>query len=102
MAGNHVNIGRRMVGVEGLLGREIVDLEGRFIGELHDIVLDVETGRIAHVFIALNAPRYSDQRVLAPWDALHVEAETQRLRLNTRIGAQERGPPMANRRFAND
>lgn len=70
------------VSVDSLLGHEIVDLEGRPIGELDDIVLDIASGRIAYVFIALNQRKYPDQRVVAPWNALFIEPETQRLRLN--------------------
>ena len=106
MAGDLGTANRGMVGVDGLLGCEIVDLEGRTIGELHDIVFDVGSGRITHVFIAMNAPRYADQRVMAPWDALHVESDTRRLRINMRADTDGLGPPMPKGaglgRFAND
>lgn len=93
MAGNLETLTNSMVGADGLLGREIVDLEGRPIGQLHDIVFDIPSGRIAHVFIAMNQPRYADQCVLAPWDALHVESDTRRLRINVRTDAHGCGPP---------
>jgi len=106
MAGNLETLTNRMVGADGLLGQEIVDLEGRPIGQLHDIVFDLASGRIAHVFIAMNQPRYADQCVLAPWDALHVESDTRRLRINVRTQAHERVPPAPEEpvadRFAND
>ncbi len=106
MAGDLGTANRGMVGVDSLLGCEIVDLEGRTIGELHDIVFDVGSGRITHVFIAMNAPRYADQRVMAPWDALHVESEARRLRINTRADSDGRGPAVpkgpALGRFGND
>ena len=75
---------RGSVGVESLLGCDIVDLEGRRIGELHDIVFDLASGQITHVFIAMNEPRYSDQRVMVPWNAFRVENDARRLRINTR------------------
>ncbi len=85
---------RTSVGVDSLLGCDIVDLEGRRIGELHDIVLDIASGRITHVFIAMNEPRYSDQRVMVPWSAFRVENDARRLRINTRTDSSERGRPM--------
>ena len=71
------------VGVDTLLHREIVDLQGRRIGELHDIVFDIASGRISHVFIAMNECKYPDQRVMAPWDAILVEPDTRRLRFKS-------------------
>jgi sporulation protein YlmC with PRC-barrel domain len=101
-----------MVGVDSLLGCDIVDLEGRRIGELHDIVLDIASGRITHAFIAMNEPRYADQRVMVPWSAFRVEYEARRLRINPRADSSERGrsekkgPALerawAGSRFAND
>ncbi|MEO8346079.1 MAG: PRC-barrel domain-containing protein [Betaproteobacteria bacterium] len=73
--------------VEGLLGQEIVDLDGRKIGELHDVVLDRTSGKIVYVFIALNQNKYADQRVMARWDALSVECGSRRLRMNTRAAS---------------
>ena len=106
MAGNLETFTNRMVGADGLLGQEIVDLEGRPIGQLHDIVFDVASGKIAHVFIAMNQPRYADQCVRAPWDALQVESGTRRLRINVRTDARGSGPPAPEKpeadRFAND
>lgn len=106
MAGRSSNHQNRLVGADDLLGCEIVDLEGRPVGALHDIVIDIESGRIAHVFIAMNKPTYADQCVLAPWNALHVEAQTRRLRIQVRNGTQERGSPVpverSNERFVND
>ena len=103
---------RGMVGVDSLLGCDIVDLEGRRIGELHDVVLDIASGRITHVFISMNEPRYSDQRVMVPWSAFRVESEARRLRINTRADSSERGRAekkgsavgwaSASGRFAND
>ena len=91
---------------DGLLGREIVDLDGRRIGELHDIVFDLESGRIAYVFIALNQDKYADQRVLCPWNAFSVESTSRRLRMNTRSQPLGRGEPPASDyspgSFAND
>ena len=85
---------RTSVGVDSLLGCDIVDLEGRRIGELHDIVFDIASGRITHVFIAMNEPRYSDQRVMVPWNAFRVESDARRLRINTRADSSERGRPL--------
>jgi sporulation protein YlmC with PRC-barrel domain len=112
MAGDLRTANRGTVGVDSLLGCDIVDLEGRRIGELHDVVLDIATGRITHVFIAMNEPRYADQRVMVPWSAFRVEPEARRLRINTHADSSERRRPekkgsaveraSAGGRFAND
>ena len=88
---------RSSVGVDSLLGCDIVDLEGRRIGELHDIVFDIASGQITHVFIAMNERRYSDQRVMVPWNAFRVENDARRLRINTRADSSDRGRPMMPR-----
>ena len=90
---------------ESLLGREIVDLDDRRIGEVHDLVFDLASGKIAYVFIALNQNKYADQRVLAPWNAFSIDSPTRRLRMNTRrepTGATRTAAPLAAESFAND
>ena len=90
---------------ESLLGREIVDLDGRLIGELHDVVFDNASGKIAYVFIALNQNKYADQRVLAPWNAFSFDSSARRLRMNTRlepVNAVRTIPPITAKSFAND
>ena len=84
--------------LEGLLGQEIVDLDGRRIGELHDFVLDRTSGKIEYVFIALNQNKYADQRVMVRWDALSVESGSRRLCMNTRnaSGGSARSPESAS------
>lgn len=94
---------RHSVAIDSLLGREVFDAEGRQIGELYDIVLDIGTGRITHVFIALNQSKYADQRVMAPWDALIVDLENQCVRFKSAVS--DRPPirqPSTTERFAND
>ncbi len=90
---------------ESLLGREIVDLDGCRIGELHDVVFDLASGKIAYIFIALNQNKYGDQRVLAPWNAFSIDSSARRLRMNTRrepTGAARTAAPLAAKSFAND
>lgn len=94
---------RSSVAIDSLLGRQVLDAEGRPIGELYDIVLDIETGRITHVFIALNQSKYADQRVMAPWDALIIDLEEQCIRFKVAVsGRAAVRRPSSTDRYAND
>ena len=94
---------RSSVASDSLLGRDVFDADGRHIGELYDIVLDIATGRITHVFVALNQGKYADQRVMAPWDALIVDLENQCVRFKAAVSDRPLvRRPTTTERFAND
>jgi sporulation protein YlmC with PRC-barrel domain len=94
------------VGVDTLLGRGIVDPHGRRIGELHDIILDLASGRIAYAVIVAHRREGSDRLVVAPWNALFLDSEARYLRINAPADWVQNAPSLqgayAPARFAHD
>ena len=83
-----------LVGAREMLGAEIVDCEGRRVGELMDLMVDLRVARIAYGIVALDhAPDWSERLVAVPWNVMHVDAKG-----NLRVLAQrdwiERAPSM--------
>ncbi len=59
-----------------MLGATVVDRDGRPIGELQDLVLDLRLGRVAYGVVALRYGPVSGGPLKAvPWNAMHVDAQ---------------------------
>jgi len=81
-----------IVGAESVMGCAIVDRQDHQIGELHDIVLDLTTGRIAYAVIALPTRGKNGPLVVVPWNAIHPDQSAQRLRVNAHADWIRRAP----------
>ena len=65
-----------LLGVQSLVANKLYDAEGNFIGRLEEIVLDVRTGCVRHVVIAVGGFMGLGRRRLAvPWSALKPDAD---------------------------
>ena len=74
------------------MGCTVVDRQGVRIGILRDIILDLSTGRIAYAVIALGRATDSEQLIVVPWNAIHPEHDSQRLRVNAHADWIGRAP----------
>ena len=97
----------RIIGVDALMGRPIVDRNGKDIGRLHEIMLDLSTGRIAYAAIELRRQvASSTQCVVVPWNAIHCDAQIRELRINAHADWILRAPAIlpdgATDRFVHD
>jgi sporulation protein YlmC with PRC-barrel domain len=64
-----------IVGVEELLGSEVIDRDGAHIGELRDIMLDLRVARVAYGMVALDRPAESGERLVAvPWTVMEIDS----------------------------
>jgi sporulation protein YlmC with PRC-barrel domain len=81
-----------IVGADSVMGCTIVDRQGVRIGELRDIMLDFSTGRIAYAVVAMGERSDGDNLIVVPWNAIHPDHDTQRLRINAHADWIGRAP----------
>ena len=69
----------KLLGAKNLVGNRLYDAEGNVVGKLEEIVLDVRTGCVRHVVIAVGGFLGLGRRRLAvPWSALAPDADYRR------------------------
>lgn len=72
-----------IVGADTVIGCPMVDRHGKEIGQLHDVMIDLFTGRVAYAVIELRRPSHpAAHRVVVPWNAIHCDARVRQLRIN--------------------
>jgi hypothetical protein len=68
-----------LLGTTSLIGNDVYDAAGKFLGEIAEIVLDVRTGCVRYVVLALGGfLGIGQQRFAVPWSALTPDADYQR------------------------
>jgi hypothetical protein len=79
----------------GILGLAVVDSHEEQIGLLHDFMLDLRTGRIAYGVVVLDrAPEWSERVIAVPWNAMSLDPDGERFRINACRDWIERAPSM--------
>ena len=64
-----------LLGVQSLVANKLYDAEGNLVGRLEEMVLDVRTGCVRHVVVALGGfLGIGRQRFAVPWSALQPDA----------------------------
>lgn len=81
----------QLVAASALARDAVVDAAGEPVGHVREIMLDVPRGRIAYVVLAFEEPAEaagedgSERKLFAvPWEALRLDAQRQRLTIDTR------------------
>ena len=65
-----------LLGVRGLVATSLYDAEGNHVGTLEEIVLDVRTGCVRHVVVAVGGfLGFRRRRLAVPWSALTLDAD---------------------------
>ena len=86
---------RGIVGGSEVLGLSVVDSRGEQIGVLHDLMLDLRTGRIAYGVVILDhAPEWSERVIAVPWNAMSLGPDAEHFRINALRDWIERAPSM--------
>lgn len=86
---------RGIVGGNEILGLSVVDSRGETLGVLADIMLDLRTGRVAYGAVALDhAPNWSERVIAVPWNAMLLDADGMRFRINALRDWIQRAPSM--------
>ena len=81
-----------IVGADSVIGCPVVDRQGLRIGELRDIILDLASGRVAYGVIAMELRGKGRRLIVVPWNAIHPDHDTQRLRVNAHADWIDRAP----------
>jgi hypothetical protein len=62
--------------VQSLIANKLYDADGNLVGKLEEIVLDVRTGCVRHVIVAMGGfLGLGRQRFAIPWSALQPDAQ---------------------------
>jgi len=64
-----------LLGMQSLVANKLYDAEGNLVGRLEEIVLDVRTGCVRHVIVAVGGfLGIGRQRFAVPWSAVRPDA----------------------------
>jgi hypothetical protein len=86
---------RGIVGGSEILGLPVVDSDSAQLGVLHDLMLDLRTGRVAYGVVILDhAPEWSERVIAVPWNAMSLDTGAERFRINALRDWIERAPSM--------
>jgi sporulation protein YlmC with PRC-barrel domain len=71
--------------ISALRGRRVVDPDGKAVGRIHDVLLDLRDGRIEYICIALSETAGAARReAVVPWSALRVDLRAGRWQVAAR------------------
>ena len=73
----------KLLGMKSLVANRLYDAEGNPVGKLEEIVLDVRTGCVRHVVVAVGGVLGIGRRRFAvPWSALTPDADRSRCKVD--------------------
>jgi hypothetical protein len=74
-----MNPSPHLLGMQSLIANTLYDAEGNFVGKLEEVILDVRSGCVQHVVVAVGGIMGIGRRRLAvPWSALVPDADYRR------------------------
>lgn len=74
---------RRVLAASTLKGDKVVNHQGEDLGNIEDLMIDLEGGRIAYAVLSFGGFLGMGDKLFAiPWDAMTVDQENKRLVLN--------------------
>jgi sporulation protein YlmC with PRC-barrel domain len=72
-----------LLGTTSFYGDSVYDVAGRFVGEIEELVVDIESGRIAYALMAIGGFLGMGRQLFAmPWAAVTVDRTYQRCVIN--------------------
>jgi sporulation protein YlmC with PRC-barrel domain len=81
-AGVDVSHGK-LLGMKSLVANRLYDAQGNPVGKLEEIVLDVRTGCVRHVVVAVGGVLGMGRRRFAvPWSALTPDVDSRRCKID--------------------
>ncbi|RZI84485.1 MAG: PRC-barrel domain containing protein [Rubrivivax sp.] len=90
----HGGPGPRLMTAATLEGDKVVNFRHELLGTVHDITLDVDTGRIAHVVVIQEGMfGVAKQFFAIPWEALTLDPVRKCFVLNEEAHLQRHGGP---------
>ncbi|NUP88134.1 MAG: PRC-barrel domain-containing protein [Burkholderiaceae bacterium] len=97
--------GPQLMGADTLIGNEVVNHNEENVGDIKEIMLDVQSGRVAYAVLSFGGFLGMGEKLFAvPWSALKLDTENKRFTLNVdkeRLGAapgfdKDKWPNMAD------
>ncbi len=68
-----------LLGTTGFYGDSVYDAAGKFLGEIEELVLDIDTGRVAYALVAVGAFLGMGRKLVAiPWSTVAIDRVYQR------------------------
>jgi len=55
--------------------RRVVDPMGEYVGQIHDVLLNLRDGRIEYICIALNVSESTPSEAVVPWSAVELRGD---------------------------
>jgi sporulation protein YlmC with PRC-barrel domain len=75
--------GPRLMGADTIIGDHIHNLKDEHLGSVKEIMLDMQSGRVAYVVMASGGVLTIGEKLFAiPWEALALDTANHQLRLN--------------------
>jgi sporulation protein YlmC with PRC-barrel domain len=96
--GNYVDTGHqgpgpRLMGADTLIGDHVHNLQNEHLGTVKEIMLDMQTGRIAYVVMATGGVLGIGEKLFAvPFEALSLDPSNHRMTLNIEKERIEQAP----------
>jgi sporulation protein YlmC with PRC-barrel domain len=82
-SGGSTGPGPALMGADTLLGEKVVNEYGVELGDIKEIMLDMQTGQVAYAVLAFGGFMGMGEKLFAvPWQALHLDTENKRFLLN--------------------
>ena len=84
---------RRVLAASTIKGDKVVNLQGENLGNIEDLMIDLERGRIAYAVLSFGGFLGMGDKLFAiPWEALTVDMAEKRLVLNVDKELLKRAP----------
>jgi sporulation protein YlmC with PRC-barrel domain len=81
--GSNDGPGPRLMGADTLIGNDVANLSGDDLGSIKEIMLDIQTGRIAYAVLSFGGVFGMGEKLFAvPWNALNLNTHDKRFELN--------------------
>lgn len=75
--------GPSLMGADTLLGEDVVNASDEDLGDIKEIMLDMQTGQVAYAVLAFGGFLGMGEKLFAvPWQALHLDTANKRFVLN--------------------
>ncbi|RZA25230.1 MAG: PRC-barrel domain containing protein, partial [Lysobacteraceae bacterium] len=75
--------GPALMGAETLIGDSVVNVQEEDLGDIKEIMLDMQTGQVAYAVLAFGGFLGMGEKLFAvPWQALHLDTANKRMVLN--------------------
>lgn len=75
--------GPALMGADTLIGDNVVNAYDENLGDIKDIMLDMQTGQVAYAVLAFGGFLGMGEKLFAvPWQALHLDTDNKRFVLN--------------------